>query len=88
MEGEEEQAEGEGEKDCQSVEIGRVWNVGCVECEDKPQGVGGSKGEDEEEPCNLRGEWEEMNRDEQEMDGDRRQEAMIEEMELRAGSSS
>ena len=84
MEGEEEQVEGEGEKDCQSVEIGRVWNVGCVECEDMSQGICDSESEDEEELRNLRGEWEEMSRDSQDMDGGRRHEEMIAEMECKA----
>ena len=64
MEGEEEQAEGEGEKDCQSVEIGRVWNVGCVEREDMPQEMIGSDEEEEGEVVKFRGEWEQMSKQE------------------------
>ena len=50
MEGEEEQEEEEHScgKDCSSVEIGRVWYVGCVESEEK------------EEFCKFQGEWEQL----------------------------
>ena len=57
MERDEEQAAGEGEKDCQAVEIGRVWRIGCVECDDMPQGIYDSESEKEEdELINMRGE--------------------------------
>ena len=49
-----------------------------------PQGICDSESEVEDELNSLRGEWEELCSDEQEMDGDERHEAMIEEMEWRA----
>ena len=54
MEGEEEQVEGEGETDCQSVEIGRVWNVGCVECDDMRQGIVGCDEAEEDDVVKFR----------------------------------
>ena len=87
MEGEAREEERTGApvaKDEMCVEIERIWNVGCVGCDDMPQGIYDSESEDEDELINMRGEWEELSREEQEMDGDQRQEAMIEEAEWKA----
>ena len=58
MEGEaweEEGSEVPAAKDEMCVEIGRILNVGCVECDDMPEGIIDDDSEDEGDILDLQG---------------------------------